>query len=110
MSRTPQKVMVLLSKKVIVSSFSLLSTLPAMQNQIAAYLPSPSPVVTIVYHKDPYQYVAVFVNQTRQQAEDRFKQSYPLEGEETYQVNEYENVESYSVTEDGTLVVNGSYK
>lgn len=81
-----------------------------MQNQIAAYLPSPSSVVGIVYQKEPYQYVAVFVNQTRQQAEDRFKQNYPFESEETYQVKEYDNVESYSVTEDGTLVVNGSYK
>ena len=81
-----------------------------MENQLAAYLPSPSPVVAIVYQKEPYQYVAVFVDQTRQQAEDRFKQNYPLEGAETYEVNEYEDVESYSVTDDGKLVVNGSYK
>lgn len=81
-----------------------------MQNQIAAYLSSPSPLVVIVYQKEPYQYVGVFVNQTRQQAEERFKQNYPLEGEATYEVNEYENVESYSVAENGRLVVNGSYK
>jgi hypothetical protein len=86
-----------------------LNRLPIMQNQIAAYLPSPNPVVVIVYQKEPYQYVGVFVNQTRQQAEERFKQNYPLEGEETYEVNEYEDVESYSVTDDGRLVVNGSY-
>ncbi len=81
-----------------------------MQNETAAYLASPSPVVLIVYPKGPYRYVAVFVNQTRQQAEDRFKQNYPYQAEESYEVKEYENVESYSVTEDGTLVVNGSYK
>ena len=81
-----------------------------MQNQIAAYLPSPSPVVLIVYQKDPYQYVAVFVNQTRQQAEDTFKQKYNLEPADTYEVKEYEHVESYSVTGDGDLLINGSYK
>ena len=81
-----------------------------MQNQLAAYLPSPSPVILIVYQKEPYQYLAVFVNQTRQQAEDTFKQKYNLESEEKYEVKEYENVESYSVTEDGDLLVNGSYK
>lgn len=82
----------------------------AMQNQVAAYLPSPSPVILIVYKKEPYQYIAVFVNQTRQQAEDTFKQKYNLEGEASYEVKEYEDVESYSVTEDGNLLVNGSYK
>jgi len=81
-----------------------------MQNQVAAYLPSPSPVILIVYKKEPYQYIAVFVNQTRQQAEDTFKQKYNLEGEASYEVKEYEDVESYSVTEDGNLLVNGSYK
>jgi len=81
-----------------------------MQNQIAAYLPSPSPVILIVYKKEPYQYIAVFVNQNRQQAEDTFKQKYNLEGEASYEVKEYEDVESYSVTEDGNLLVNGSYK
>ena len=81
-----------------------------MQNQIASYLPSPSPVVLIVYQKEPYQYLAVFVNQTRQQAEDTFKQKYNLESAGKYEVKEYENVESYSVTEDGDLLVNGSYK
>ncbi|GAB3225171.1 hypothetical protein [Spirosoma arcticum] len=81
-----------------------------MQNQIASYLPSPSPVILIVYQKEPYQYVAVFVNQTRQQAEDMFKQKYNLESVERCEVKEYENVESYSVTEDGDLLVNGSYK
>lgn len=81
-----------------------------MQNQIASYLPSPSPVVLIVYQKEPYQYVAVFVNQTRQQAEDTFKQKYNLESAGKYEVKEYENVESYLVTEDGDLLVNGSYK
>ena len=49
-----------------------------MQNQIAAYLHSPSPVILTVYQKEPYQYLAVFVNQTRQQAEDTFKQKYNL--------------------------------
>lgn len=82
----------------------------AMQNQIAAYLPGPTPVILIVYKKEPYQYVAVFVNQTRQQAEDTFKQKYNLEGAENYEVKEYGDVESYSVTEDGNLIVNGSYK
>lgn len=81
-----------------------------MQNQTAAYLPSPSPVVLIVYQKEPYQYFAVFVNQTRQQAEDTFKQKYNLQSGENYEVKEYEDVESYSVTEDGNLLVNGSYK
>ncbi|RYF62176.1 MAG: hypothetical protein EOO39_30775 [Cytophagaceae bacterium] len=81
-----------------------------MQNQVAAYLPSPSPVILIVYKKEPYQYIAVFVNQNRQQAEDTFKQKYNLEGEASYEVKEYEDVESYSVTEDGNLLVNGSYK
>lgn len=81
-----------------------------MQNQTAAYLPSPSPVVLIVYPKEPYLYCAVFVNQTRQQAEDTFKQKYNLEPEDKYEVKEYEQVESYSVTEDGNLLVNGSYK
>ena len=81
-----------------------------MQNQIASYLPSPSPVVLIVYQKEPYQHLAIFVNQTRQQAEDTFKQKYNLESAEKYEVKEYENVESYSVTEDGDLLVNGSYK
>ena len=80
-----------------------------MQNQVASYLPSPSPVVVIVYQKEPYQYVAVFANQTRQQAEETFKQKYNFEGE-NYEVKEYEDVESYSVTEDGNLLVNGSYK
>ena len=81
-----------------------------MQNQTAAYLPGPSPVVLIVYQKEPYQYFAVFVNQNRQQAEDLFKQKYNLGPDETYEVKEYEDVESYSVTEDGNLLVNGSYK
>lgn len=81
-----------------------------MQNQVAAYLPSPSPVILIVYKKEPYQYIAVFVNQNRQQAEETFKQKYNLEGAENYEVKEYEDVESYSVTEDGNLLVNGSYK
>ena len=81
-----------------------------MQNQVAAYLPSPSPVILIVYKKELYQYIAVFVNQTRQQAEETFKQKYNLEGEENYEVKEYEDVDSYSVTEDGNLLVNGSYK
>lgn len=81
-----------------------------MQNQTAAYLTSPSPVTLIVYRKEPYQYCAVFVNQTREQAEDLFKQKYNLEPEDNYEVKEYENVESYSVTEDGELLVNGSYK
>jgi len=81
-----------------------------MQNQIASYLASPSPVVLIVYKKKPYQYCAVFVNQNRQQAEELFKQKYNLESGDDYEVKEYESVESYSVTEDGTLVVNGSYK
>ena len=57
-----------------------------MQNQTAAYLPSPSPVTLIVYQKEPYQYVAVFVNQTRQQAEETFKKKYDLQSEETYEV------------------------
>ena len=82
----------------------------AMQNQIAAYLPSPSRVMLIVYQKEPYQYLAVFVNQTRQQAEDTFKQKYNLEPGQTYEVKEYDDVESYSVTDDGNLLVNGSYK
>ncbi|SFE75572.1 hypothetical protein [Spirosoma endophyticum] len=81
-----------------------------MQNQTAAYLPSPSPVTLIVYQKEPYQYVAVFVNQTRQQAEETFKKKYDLQPEEVYEVKEYKDVESYSVTEDGNLLVNGSYK
>ncbi|GAB3049132.1 hypothetical protein GCM10027185_61200 [Spirosoma pulveris] len=81
-----------------------------MQNQTAAYLPSPSPVVLIVYQKEPYQYLAVFVNQTRQQAEELFKQKYPFDPETTYEVKEYQDVESYSVAEDGNLLVNGSYK
>ena len=81
-----------------------------MQNQIAAYLPEPSPVILIVYPKEPYQYLAVFVNQTRQQAEELFKQNYPLEPEASYEVKEYQDVESYSVTDDGNLLVNGSYK
>jgi hypothetical protein len=81
-----------------------------MQNQTASYLASPSPVVLIVYKKEPYQYCAVFVNQNRQQAEELFKQKYNLESGDDYEVKEYESVESYSVTEDGTLVVNGSYK
>lgn len=81
-----------------------------MQNQIAAYLPSPSPVISIVYQQEPYQYIAVFVNQTRQQAEELFKQKYPLDPQATYDVKEYQDVESYSVTEDGNLLVNGSYK
>ncbi|WP_461079772.1 hypothetical protein [Spirosoma flavus] len=81
-----------------------------MQNQIASYLPSPSPVILIVYRKEPYQYCAVFVNQTRQQAEETFKQKYTLEPEASYDVKEFQDVESYSVTEDGNLLVNGSYK
>ena len=81
-----------------------------MQNQIASYLPSPSPVVLIVYRKEPYQYVAVFANQTRQQAEENFKKKYTVEADQPYEVQEYEDVESYSVTEEGSLVVNGSYK
>lgn len=81
-----------------------------MQNQIASYLPSPSPVVLIVFQKEPYQYVAVFVNQTREQAEETFKQKYNFEEGEHYEVKEYKDVESYSVTEDGSLLVNGSYK
>jgi hypothetical protein len=81
-----------------------------MQNQTASYLASPSPVVLITYQKEPYQYSAVFVNQTRQQAEELFKQKYNLESGDDYEVKEYKSVESYSVTEDGTLVVNGSYK
>ncbi len=81
-----------------------------MQNQTAAYLPNPSPVILIVYQKEPYQYCAVFVNQTRQQAEELFKQKYTLESETTYEVKEYKDVESYSVTEDGNLLINGSYK
>ncbi|RYF66441.1 MAG: hypothetical protein EOO39_23005 [Cytophagaceae bacterium] len=81
-----------------------------MQNQAASYLPNPSPVILIVYQKEPYQYVAVFVDQTRQQAEDTFKQKYTIEEGATYQVKEYQDVESYSVTQDGNLVVNGSYK
>ncbi len=81
-----------------------------MQNQIAAYLPSPSLAILIVYRKEPYQYLAVFVNQTRQQAEELFKQKYNLESDATYEVKEYQDVESYSVTDDGNLLVNGSYK
>ncbi|GAB3766568.1 hypothetical protein [Spirosoma pomorum] len=81
-----------------------------MQNQTAAYLTSPSPVVLITYQKEPYQYFAVFVDQTRQQAEDLFKQKYNLDADDKYEVKEYENVESYSVSEDGELLVNGSYK
>ncbi|GAB3341191.1 hypothetical protein GCM10027299_55220 [Larkinella ripae] len=81
-----------------------------MQNQIAAYLPSPSSVFLIVYQKEPYQYLAVFVNQTREQAEERFKEKYNLGPDETYEVKEYDNVESYSVTEDGNLLTNGHYK
>lgn len=81
-----------------------------MQNQLAAYLPDPSSVILIVYQKDPYQYFAVFVNQSRQQAEEKFKEKYNLQPDETYEVKEYENVESYSVTEDGNLLTNGSYK
>lgn len=81
-----------------------------MQNQTAAYLASPSSVILIVYRKEPYQYFAIFVGQTRQQAEETFKQKYNLESGETYEVKEYEDVESYSVTEDGNLLVNGSYK
>lgn len=81
-----------------------------MQNQTAAYLSSPSRVTLIVYPKEPYQYFAVFVNQDRQQAEDTFKQKYNFQPGDTYEVKEYEDVESYSVTEDGNLLVNGSYK
>lgn len=81
-----------------------------MQNQTAAYLPEPGSVILIVYSKEPYQYCAVFVNQTRQQAEEKFKQKYNLEPGDTYEVKAYENVESYSVAEDGSLLVNGSYK
>lgn len=81
-----------------------------MQNQTASYLPSPSPVILIVYQKEPYLYCAVFVNQTREQAEANFKEKYNLESGQTYEVKEYENVESYSVTEDGNLLINGSYK
>ncbi|ARK12850.1 hypothetical protein [Fibrivirga algicola] len=81
-----------------------------MQNQTASYLPSPSPVVLITYLKEPYRYIAVFANQTRQQAEATFKQTYNLESGEDFEVKEYEDVSSYSVTEDGNLVVNGSYK
>ncbi|WP_461041812.1 hypothetical protein [Spirosoma harenae] len=81
-----------------------------MQNQIATYLPSPRPVILIVYRKEPYQYLAVFVDQTRQQAEELFKQKYPLEPTASYEVKEFQDVESYSVTEDGNLLVNGSYK
>jgi hypothetical protein len=81
-----------------------------MQNEIASYLSSPSPVVLITYQKDPYQYVAVFIDQTRQQAEETFKQKYNLDPEDKYEVKEYENVESYSVSEDAELLVNGSYK
>ena len=81
-----------------------------MENQTAAYLPTPSPVILIVYQQESYQYFAVFVNQTRQQAEETFKQKYPFQPGEAYEVKEYENVESYSVTEDGNLLINGSYK
>ena len=81
-----------------------------MQNQIASYLPSPSPVILITYRKEPYQYLAVFVNQSRQQAEDSFKQHYTVEPGADYEVKEFDDVESYSVTEDGNLLVNGSYK
>lgn len=81
-----------------------------MQNQIASYLSSPSPVVLIVYKKEPYQYIAVFANQNRQQAEETFKQKYNFQEGGEYEVKEYEDVESYSVTEDGNLLVNGSYK
>ncbi|GAB3927815.1 hypothetical protein [Larkinella terrae] len=81
-----------------------------MQNQIASYLPSPGPVILIVYKKEPYQYLAVFVNQTREEAENLFKEKYTLGPDETYEVKEYRNVESYSVTDDGNLLTNGSYK
>ena len=81
-----------------------------MQTQIASYLPSPSTVILISYQKDPYQYLAVFVNQSRQQAEDSFKQHYPVESEANYKVKEYADVESYSVTQESELLVNGSYK
>ena len=87
-----------------------LMTAIAMQNQTAAYLPSPGRVTLIVYQKEPYQYLAVFINQNRQQAEDNFKQKYNLGPEEHYEVKEYDDVESYSVAEDGSLLVNGSYK
>lgn len=81
-----------------------------MQKQIASYLPSPSSVILISYQKEPYQYLAVFVNQSRQQAEDSFKQHYPVEPGASYEVKEYDDVESYSVTQEGNLLVNGSYK
>ncbi|WP_288428442.1 hypothetical protein [uncultured Spirosoma sp.] len=81
-----------------------------MQTETASYLTSPSPVVLIVYKKEPYQYCAVFVNQTREQAEALFKQKYTVEPGSDYEVKEYENVESYSVAENGELLVNGSYK
>jgi hypothetical protein len=81
-----------------------------MENQTATYLPEPSPVILIVYRKEPYQYLAIFANQTRQQAEDRFREKYNLEPGGDYEVKEYEDVESYSVTDDGNLLVNGSYK
>ncbi|AUD06641.1 hypothetical protein [Spirosoma pollinicola] len=89
---------------------TILSIASAMQNQIASYLPTPSPVILIVYRKDSYQYCAVFVDQTRQQAEELFKEKYPLDSAESYEVKEFRDVESYSVTEDGNLLVNGSYK
>ncbi|WP_157816159.1 hypothetical protein [Spirosoma pollinicola] len=50
------------------------------------------------------------MNQTRQQAENLFKQEYTLQPKQTYEVNEYKLVKSYSVTEDGNLLVNGSYQ
>lgn len=81
-----------------------------MQIQAASYLTSSNPVVLITYQQEPYQYVAVFVGQTRQQAEENFKQKYNLEEGQSYEVKEYQNVESYQVTEQGDLVVNGSYK
>ncbi|MFD1143629.1 hypothetical protein ACFQ4C_21050 [Larkinella insperata] len=85
-------------------------TARAMQNQTAAYLSSPSSVTLIVYQKEPYQHFAIFVNQSRQEAEAMFKEKYNVEPDAKYEVKEYENVESYSVTEDGNLLTNGSYK
>ena len=81
-----------------------------METQTASYLSSPSPVVLIVYQTEEYRYIAVFVDQTREQAEALFKQKYPVESSDNYEIKEYEDVESYSVTEDGNLLVNGSYK
>ncbi|GAB3880682.1 hypothetical protein [Spirosoma agri] len=81
-----------------------------METQTAAYLNSPSPVVLIVYQNDEYRYLAVFVNQTREQAEALFKEKYPVGASDKYEIKEYEDVESYSITEDGNLFVNGSYK